>query len=214
MKNPSLTFGALLVAACAAAIPVRAQVDDARDDAGDAASSAYDASAYLDPAHVMVGDMIVDVAAEAPAGTTEAGFALKGTPLWPGGVLPLAFAPQYTPQEKAMVFSACAQWSRRANVRCVARTNEARFVSVIKDPNSPACYAHLGYNPYGGQMSLNLGPAYCWQQPGGRIMHELGHLLGLRHEQTRPDRDQFITMRWENMQADASARAQDRKSVV
>lgn len=207
MKKNLAALSVVLAAAFVFAGPARAQIDDAPP----AADAPYEASAYIDPAHVMVGDMIVDVAAEAPAGTTEAGFALKGTPLWPGGVIPLVFSPQYTPQEKAMVFAACAQWSRRANVRCVERTNEARFASVIKDPNAAACYAHLGYNPWGGQMSLNLGPAYCWEQPGGRIMHELGHLLGLRHEQTRPDRDQFITMRWENMAADASSRLQYEK---
>ena len=30
-------------------------------------------------------------------------------------------------------------------------------------------------------------------------MHELLHILGVSHEQQRPDRDQFIDMHWDNV---------------
>ncbi|CAE7288621.1 nas-4, partial [Symbiodinium pilosum] len=63
------------------------------------------------------------------------------------------------------------------------------------------CWADIGMSSsiFGGNQKLNL------QAPGcdncGTATHELLHALGMAHEQSRPDRDSFITVVWSNIKA-------------
>ncbi len=49
---------------------------------------------------------------------------------------------------------------------------------------------------HGGQI-LVLGPT-CFLTPG-TVIHELGHTIGLLHEHTRPDRNCYISVNYENI---------------
>merc|ERR1719192_2642136 len=59
------------------------------------------------------------------------------------------------------------------------------------------CSSAVGAQP--GRQFLNLGPN-CWQL--GKIQHELLHCLGLWHEQSRNDRDEFVDVEWDNIEAE------------
>lgn len=56
------------------------------------------------------------------------------------------------------------------------------------------CYSYIGMK--GGEQDISLSPNCKFRQ----INHEILHALGLHHEQSREDRDDFIKINWENIQ--------------
>lgn len=55
-----------------------------------------------------------------------------------------------------------------------------------------------GFNRGMQVQPLQLRPDGCGEL--GIVLHELGHALGMAHEQSRPDRDQSVTIHWQNVQ--------------
>jgi len=61
------------------------------------------------------------------------------------------------------------------------------------------CGAMVGLRPGRGHpMAVNYQAPGCLQTTGG-IQHELLHVLGLFHEQSRPDRDEYVIVLWDNI---------------
>lgn len=57
------------------------------------------------------------------------------------------------------------------------------------------CWSSIGRR--GGAQVLSVGKR-CGQI--GIMIHEIGHALGLWHEHSRPDRNEYITIRWDNIE--------------
>ncbi|XP_035230201.1 zinc metalloproteinase nas-13-like [Stegodyphus dumicola] len=83
------------------------------------------------------------------------------------------------------------QFQNLSCIRFIPRSLEEDYIYIT--PNG-GCASYVGR--MGGEQTLSLGIG-CYSK--GIIMHELMHTLGFVHEQSRPDRDDFVTVHWENV---------------
>ncbi|XP_071527693.1 zinc metalloproteinase nas-4-like isoform X2 [Panulirus ornatus] len=77
----------------------------------------------------------------------------------------------------------------------VERTNQHNYILFTQD-NSRGCNSNVGM--VGGIQTLNL-PRWCLNSFGSTL-HEMYHALGFYHEQSRFDRDDYVTIMWQNIQ--------------
>merc|ERR1712121_205756 len=85
-------------------------------------------------------------------------------------------------------------WMRKTCIRFVqAGSAEARstghshYITIF---SGQGCYSSVGYNHRSHQVSLQAGGCTY----AGIVAHELGHTIGLHHEQCRPDRDNYLNI--------------------
>ena len=57
----------------------------------------------------------------------------------------------------------------------------------------------MGKTKTSGAQDLSLSTQGCIYQ--STAIHELLHAAGIAHEQTRPDRDSYVTINWGNIQS-------------
>jgi astacin (peptidase family M12A) len=114
---------------------------------------------------------------------------------WPNCVIPYDIDPNLPDQNR--VTDAIAHWEANTNYQFVLRTaaNAAQFPDWVTYTSGSGCSSSVGRQ--GGQQFVNLGSG-CTT---GNAIHETGHVVGLWHEQSRADRDSFVTIHWDKIQA-------------
>ena len=81
-------------------------------------------------------------------------------------------------------------------IQWVSRTTETNYVNIDLDSGNSTgeCEATEGDANIGPQPMTVLAPARF-----ATILHEMGHEIGLYHEQSRSDRDTYITVNYQNL---------------
>ncbi|XP_046457182.1 hatching enzyme 1.2-like [Daphnia pulex] len=126
------------------------------------------------------------------------------TLLWPNGIVYYTVdEPAFTAQELATLMEAFAIYEANSCIRFVQRTTEEYYVSVEK--TGGGCYSYIGRRPRILQpqtLSLDAGCFRCTVSgcKPGTPQHEFLHALGFYHEQSRTDRDDYVTINYDNIQ--------------
>ncbi|AZB23267.1 hypothetical protein EG339_00860 [Chryseobacterium bernardetii] len=91
--------------------------------------------------------------------------------------------------------TAVNEYNSKTNTRWVQRTNQSNYVEFIFGSSTGADgWAHIGYQ--GGKQTISLDQYISV----GSVIHEMGHTVGLYHEHARKDRDQYVSIQWNNIQ--------------
>merc|ERR1712212_529777 len=94
---------------------------------------------------------------------------------------------------RSAVAAAIKQYHEKTCLRFVqGRSSSGSYLSFYQ---GGGCSSPVGYRRGRvNRISLARG---CWRV--GTVMHEIGHTIGLYHEQSRPDRDQYVRINWNNI---------------
>ena len=99
--------------------------------------------------------------------------------------------------ELNIINAAFREISSKTCITFKARSSETNYVYIQRGGAGSGCWSYVGRQ--GGRQDLNL------QSPGcvytGIVAHELIHAIGFFHEQSRTDRDDYVTINWSNIQA-------------
>jgi len=104
---------------------------------------------------------------------------------WPGAKLPYVIDSSISSGGVIAINAAIADYHKYTCIRFHRRSNERSYIKFYR---GSGCSSPVGYR-YGRVNSISLASG-CWHK--GTVIHEIGHTIGLYHEQSRPDRDNYV----------------------
>ncbi len=116
---------------------------------------------------------------------------------WPNGIIPYDIS-KLTPPQQTIALRAMQRWvDTGAKIKFIPRTNEIEYVNFTGKTDAGNNTSHVGFKK-GERTDINI-TAFWWRDLEWMPAHELGHVLGFFHEHERWDRDQFVTVHYENI---------------
>jgi len=115
--------------------------------------------------------------------------------MWTNATIP--YTNEVASKNQALVRSAMDRIERNTCIRFIPKTNQFNYLRIVT--TNDGCYSNVGM--IGGPQDLSLqdnnaGTCMIFET----VIHELLHACGLFHEQSRFDRDDYITVMYDNIE--------------
>lgn len=114
---------------------------------------------------------------------------------WPKGEVVYQFNGTFTEAQEKLIRNVFEYYKQFTCIKFRPKTEQdVDFVSIQNDQFG--CYSSVGMRK--NKQVLMLGGDECFEKKG-TIIHEFMHAIGFYHEQARTDRDDYVTIMWNDV---------------